>query len=249
LRPPGGAVDFTGGHGVHYGSCRRPVGNPPDPTAERAFNLNPKRGTTMNIKRTHLLLAVTVGLGAILLAGFAARSHAQDAGLKIGPTKVAVCDLVKVFSEYDRAEALTEQLEEQRREMQAESDRREEQLSDMQTDVEQYRGEMREKAFEEWRKATMEYQVWAKMQEELILRKHLRLSREMYKEIQDTVAAVAQEQGIDLVVQLEPDDIEARNAQELISQIDRRKVLYSSDQIDITAAVILRLNKNYRVSE
>jgi Skp family chaperone for outer membrane proteins len=87
-----------------------------------------------------------------------------------------------------------------------------------------------------------------KLEEASMLRDHLRIAKEMHQELQDAIAAIAKEQGIDLVLQLEPSKSEAHNASDLLAEMSQRKVLYHGESLDITAAVLQRLNEAYKIN-
>ena len=64
----------------------------------------------MKAARVYVLVIAALLGGAVLLG----RSFAQSPSTAAGPTKVAVCDVVKVFNNYNRAKDLTANLNEKR---------------------------------------------------------------------------------------------------------------------------------------
>lgn len=202
----------------------------------------------MTIRRWQLLLLGLAGLtGAGLLS--LTRSEAQVAGGS--GHAVAVCNIVEVFKEYQRAQDETEKLNQSRNAFAAEAEKRKKRLEALQNEAEGFKpgSQAHEDALERMRKEMIEYRVWEQFQQDLILRKHRRLTEEMYDQIKDAIAQVAKEQGYAVVVQLEPGQLQARNVEELIAQIDRRKVLYHADSVDITATVLQKVNEAYRISK
>jgi Skp family chaperone for outer membrane proteins len=202
----------------------------------------------MTIRRSHLLLLCLAGLtGAGLLS--LTRSEAQVAGSTGGT--VAVCNIVEVFKEYQRAQDETEKLNQERNAFAAEAEKRKKRLESLQNEAEGFKpgSQAHEDALQRMQKEMIEFRVWEQFQQNLILRKHRRLTEEMYEQIKDAIAQVAKEQGYAVVVQLESGQLQARNVEELIAQIDRRKVLYHADSVDITATVLQKVNETYRISK
>ena len=77
------------------------------------------------------------------------------------------------------------------------------------------------------------------------MREHHRLTRDMYDEIRRMVAQVARDNGFQLILYREKEEQPTENTPELLQQIERRKVLYCDDEVDITAPVLTRLNQTY----
>ncbi len=199
------------------------------------------------MKRSTLLLTVLIAMGttaALLSHGFAQAPAAPPAT----PTRVAVCDVAKVFNNYQRAKDLTAEFEQRRRRIKVEDDRRDARLKQLQATLSALKpgSKEHETRLAEYMKASIERQVWRKMQEELAIRQHRRLTEEMYKEILRAVDAVAKERGFDLVIYLENVPIASASTSELLNKIAQRKVLYHDPRIDITQTVLQRVNSRYR---
>ncbi len=200
-----------------------------------------------NIPIAVLLLVLVGGVGLVSLA----RSEAQTAA-GTAPVKVAVCNLVQVFGEYQRAKDLTKDLDDQRMALEAENKKRTERSAELRTELEGYKvgSPKHDETLQKAQRHEIDRRVWIQMQQEAMLRKHRRLTEEMYKDIRAAVAAVAKDREIEVVVQLESGDLAgAQNIQELVSQMDRQKVLYAAPQADITALVLQRLNEGYRLQK
>ena len=206
----------------------------------------------MKIKKVHVVL-----FGATLAASLClislTRTNAQVAGRTDRPTRVAVCNLVKVFTDYHRAMDLTTKLNERKGSIQAENKKRLKKLEDLQMTMEGYKVGSKEytKVLDDFKRQMIEREVWLKMEQASVLADHRRLTEEMFKQISDTIATVAKERNIDLVIQLESRELNARNVEELVAQIDRRKVLYNKDtpDIDITGAVLQLINESYQIKK
>jgi Skp family chaperone for outer membrane proteins len=57
---------------------------------------------------------------------------------------------------------------------------------------------------------------------------------------------IAQREGYDVVLYLSPPELVSYNPDAVKEQIRLRKVIYANPRIDITQAVVDRLNANYR---
>jgi len=70
---------------------------------------------------------------------------------------------------------------------------------------------------------------------------------EIYNEIRRVVALIAQEQKFDLILRVESPTLSDQQDPENVTQrINNRVVLYSHDSVDITTAVVERLNAEYK---
>jgi len=194
-----------------------------------------------------------IGLAVVLAGVFGVVSleqlRAQNAGgTAAGPTKVAVCDIVKVFREYQRAIDLTGDLKKRTQAFATENAKRSAALEALKSEMDGFKAGSpeHEKAMTKLRSGIVEREVWGTMEKESLMRDHLRLTKEMYKEIKNTIAAVSKQAGVDLTLQLDPDLGNIPNAEAFIAQISRNKVLYNTKQVDLTEAVLKELNEAYR---
>jgi Skp family chaperone for outer membrane proteins len=194
-----------------------------------------------------LILAVVAAIAVVAVS--ISHTVAQPAPRTDGPSRVAVCDITKVFADYQRAKDLTEQLSQKRNKFEAENTRRQKHLEALSEEIAGYQpgSDKYDEVQDNLRRGLVEREVWARMEQQTILNEHLRLTKEMYEEIKAAIAEVAKQQNIDIVVQETNQPIEAQNAQQLIMQIHQRQVLYNSPALDITEVVLLKVNESYRV--
>ncbi|MCD4825894.1 MAG: OmpH family outer membrane protein [Phycisphaerae bacterium] len=197
-----------------------------------------------------------IGLAVVLAGVFGVLSlgqlRAQNAGgTAVGPTKVAVCDIVKVFREYQRAKDLTKELKKRTQAFATENTKRKTALDVLRNEMEGFKAGSPEyeKIMRKLRGGIVEREVWGTMEKESLMRDHLRLTKEMYKEIKNTIAAVSKQSGVDLTLQLDPDLGNIPSAEAFIAQISRNKVLYNTKQVDLTEAVLQKLNEAYRIKK
>ena len=195
-----------------------------------------------------LTLAMIVGSVVGVVALTNTITQAQNAGLASGPTKVAVCDIVSVFGNYKRAKALTRELTQRSKQYEAEAKRKAEALEQLQVELSGLRpgSEQYKAAAQKLQQGIIRREVWARITQDSIRRDHVRLTEEVFNEIKAMIAKVSREQGINLVLQLEGGEINAKTSPQLIAQINSRKVLYNSSKINLTKTVLNRLNSAYR---
>lgn len=205
----------------------------------------------MKRKRTYLIIASLVVVAASCLIGLGQLNAQNFGGKVIGPAKVAVCDLGELFAKYQRSKDMIDKLEKDRQAFVAEGQKRVAQLEDLGQQIEGYVEGKPEhaKLFEKIQRASIELEVWKKMQQSRILAKHLAMTKTLHQQITVAVSEVAKERGLDLVIQFDPKKVEASNAQELVMKIRSREVLYSDPNMDITAAVLQKLDETYRVTK
>ena len=196
----------------------------------------------MKASRFCTLAIIALLAGALLLT----RTSAQTAAP--APTRIAICDLVDVFNNYQRAKDLTAKLNERRLAIKAEGKKRSDAIDALRQELDSYK--QGTKKYKEtvhqiqWQ--SLQAQGWLKYQDALALEEHRDLTKEMYKEIREMIAQLAKQRGISVVLQREPGEIETDDTTQLLRQIYNQKVLYSAEELDITEAVLLSLNQAYR---
>ncbi|MEO0587765.1 MAG: OmpH family outer membrane protein [Planctomycetota bacterium] len=98
----------------------------------------------------------------------------------------------------------------------------------------------------ELRLAALELRVWQQFEQERLARESIVELERTYRDIADTINRIATERGIDAVLFDQPlDELVAENRQQLLAQIADRKLLFASERIDLTDAVIRRMNNDF----
>ncbi|MHC4294541.1 MAG: OmpH/Skp family outer membrane protein [Planctomycetota bacterium] len=191
-----------------------------------------------------LVIAVSLG-GAVLFSAKLARS-APGMGT---PTRVGVCDVVQVLQNYDRAKDLTAKLNEKRETLEAENKTRVKVLEATELELEALLAgsEEYERRFSELQRQVIEHKTWAQFEEGQMRRKHHRLTKEMYEDILKMVSEVAQQNGYHIVLYHINQELQSEDTTQLLQQIERQKVLYADNSVNLTDTVLLRLNETYRM--
>lgn len=192
-----------------------------------------------------LVTVVCLTVGPAFLTHLRAQG---PAGPSAPEARVAVCDMQIIFTEYVRAKDLLARLNEKRQALTAEDDQRSKAIDALQAELS---GLKPGSAEYDARRAQAERQqidraVAIQFAESNLRREHRRLTMDMYTEITQVVAAVAQERGFNLVLYRDGALVDTDETLELLAQIRSRKLLYSDNSLDITSDVLARLNATYR---
>ncbi len=186
---------------------------------------------------------------ALLVAGGLVHRSLQAQATGGGAKVVAVCDLAKIYTEYDRAKDNLAGLKERRQKIQdevrkrgAEIEKIREALPGLVQGSDAYEAE-----FQKMISLQTMTPAWQKMQMQLAMRDHEVATQKMDEEVMAMVRKIAAQQGIDLV--LTPDPRGEDPSADIVQKVNRRQILYYSDAVDITETVLKKLNQEYRNSE
>lgn len=199
----------------------------------------------LRLSRTHILWLSVLAVGGVMMA----RLHAQP-GAAAPSTRVAVCDVVDIFNNYQRAKDLTATLNERRQGIKLENEKRGKEIDAIKMELEGLRKGSKEyeKRFNEMQRRTIDRQAWLQYEEALAVREHHRLTQEMYEQIRKMIATIATSRGFQIVLFRDPEDLTSQNTSELLRLINMRKVLYSDSSVDITEETLRSLNAAYKAT-
>ncbi|MCP4374822.1 MAG: OmpH family outer membrane protein [bacterium] len=198
------------------------------------------------MKSSQLIVALIV----IAAVGLAVSSHldAQSGVLKAtGP--VAVCNVVEILNNCERAKDLTTTLNKERGRIEGEAKKRAAVIDALTKELNENLApgsEAYELKFTEKQRLLINREAWLKFEQAKALRTHQKLTRDMYDEVQKTVAIVAQSRGIKIVFHQLRGKLRANTINEMRAEISQRQVIFSDDTVDITASVLSSLNAAYR---
>ncbi len=193
--------------------------------------------------RRHGMLIIA---GALALAAFLIPSSAQ-APAGAAATRVAVCDVVAVFNDYQKAKDLSGQFDERAKQIQAEGEQRQKAVRTMQETLEALvpGSKEYESQLQQYDKLSVESTVWLEVQKKQIARERFLLTEQMYQEVLEAIAQIAKEGHFDLVFHRDSTEAPSKSNVELLNKIALRKCLYANPQVDLTQAVLTRVNQNY----
>lgn len=191
-------------------------------------------------------VAMVALIGALTLGLYV--TAGGQAGGQATPTSVAVVNLQEVINQCSQQAAFRADNQAKAQSLQAEQQNRQQQIAAITTALDplQPRSDAWNKKREELQQKTLEMQVWVQMQEQNNQLEQARQFAEIYVAANEAAASIAQSAGYDIVLQGgDLPDLLRLNIQQLQTVVQTRKVLYSSDQVDITNAVLQRVNAEF----
>lgn len=192
--------------------------------------------------------AMIVALCGALVLGLYVNAGGQSGGQAVD-TKVAVVNLQEVINNSDQQAANRAKNKQNTEGLQAEQKKRQDAIVKLQNEIDPL-----EPGSDAWRskrdqiqQKTLELRVWAEMQQQNTQLEQARQFAVLYKNVSDAAGAVAKDMGYDVVIQAgELPDLMRLNVEQLQQVVQTRKVIYSSDQADITDEVVARVNAEFK---
>ena len=196
----------------------------------------------------------TFGIVAVALCAVVVRNEVlaqPEPAATRAATRMAVCDIVQVFNSNQKAKDVRNVLDGKRKSVAAENETRGKALDAKRMELAAYKegSPQYEKTLQDMQRMGMEHKIWMEMKNADLLREHRRYTKQLYEEILAVIAQVAKQRGIDVVLYVEREVVQTEDTRELLTMIERRKVLYASDQVDLTQTVLARLNEAYRAAK
>ncbi|MFA9476718.1 OmpH family outer membrane protein [Phycisphaerales bacterium AB-hyl4] len=201
------------------------------------------------LERSMRLSRLTVSIFALafVLVGIAGVVTANNA-LRADPTAIAVVNIEHAFNELREKVAVENEIRSRGEQLGQEEQQRRQQIRQLREDLDVLAAgtsAYRQKE-EELGRAVIELQTWTQFQQQRLAREHVLQTERLYRKMNDAIAELAQDEGYDAVLFREGEiNFQAEQPQELVAQIQMRKVLYASDNIDITQQLIQRMNNAY----
>ncbi|MFW6060589.1 MAG: OmpH family outer membrane protein [Phycisphaeraceae bacterium] len=199
----------------------------------------------------HTMRIFVFALAALLLvAGIAG----AGAALQAEPSAVAVVDVQQVFSSLKERTQLEADIQGRAEQLQQQAEDKENQIQQLQQELQVLNpgSEAHEHKQDEYGEAVMHFQVWTRFEQRKLQVEHALQLERLYRRTREAVAKIADERGYDIVLYKEqPLELDRQNLEldQVRSQIAIRKVLYASDDADITDRVVQRMNNEYESGE
>ena len=193
---------------------------------------------------------ITLGIAVLVLTGTLLTPTSAQSGGGVVAGRIAVCDFGQVYNSFEKAKALQKKLDDNLALIKQEDDRRAAEVKQIEDELKsnQYkeRSEAYEKRFGDFVTKSAEHRTWMEVQKAKSQRWHLMMTTEMFNDIKDGIKAVAKDRGIDIVLQTHQMNFDSPSVNELFQKAALHKVLYHSDQVDITNDVLARVNDTFR---
>lgn len=189
-----------------------------------------------------------LALSAALSLGLYAVARGQGGAVQAPATAVAAVDFNRVLQECEQQAVLRAENSSKSLELNNENTARTEELQRLQLEMDplQPGSDAWQAKAKVVRQKQLELKVWGEMAQQDNQLTRARQLAQLYTAINDAAAAVAAEQGYDLVVMSEPlPDLLTLNVQRLETIMQTRKIIYTGPNADITNAVLQRVNTAY----
>ncbi len=198
------------------------------------------------MKRTWWMgLLVGVVVGAVT---FTAVTGLYAQGRGSSDCCVACIDVVRIFNEYDRQKDLTEEMRVKNQEMQDEEQRRRGRIDTQQATLDAIADNDPAKVQRQRELLSMhiDYKNWGELMQAEMAREVGVWTTRVYDEIVAATGEIARYQGLELVLYKEQPNLMGFDPDAIRDQIRSRKLVYSSNSVDITQSVLDKLNDDYR---
>jgi Skp family chaperone for outer membrane proteins len=182
---------------------------------------------------------------------FAVAAAAMPAAAQEQPTKVAVADPARIFTEMQETRDLKVRLDAERNDLGVEEKARRQKIEDLQAtrnllkpDSQQYA-----EANKQLNAAMIEFKVWAETMQQEIQRNQKQQMRQLFDKITIAAGEVAKQRGFDIVIadqRPEVNNLDQLNVNQLRDLINQRNVLYADPKTDITDDVIKALDAKHK---
>jgi len=191
-----------------------------------------------------LALAVVAAVGLVV----ATHLDAQQSGAPAAGGPVAVCNVVEILNNCQKAKDLTATLNKERGRIEKEVEKRTAAIDNLTKELKLLTigSEEFEQRFAEKQRLSINREAWLKFEQTKAMRTHQKLTREMYLEVQKAVGIVAKSRGFKIVLHQQRGKLRGNTTEQMRAEISRRQVVYSNEAVDITASVLSSLNAAYR---
>jgi Skp family chaperone for outer membrane proteins len=161
--------------------------------------------------------------------------------------KIGVVNVPKVFANYKKTQDMDRELRNTREQKQQVADEKRNEITKLRDSIAllEIGTDERKKLEDDLQKKQVEFQSFQKITADTLVNKRRDLTEKLYAEITRCIADHAKEQGLDAVLKMDDTPLTSETVDELIFKINQKHVLYASPRVDITDAVLTRLNKGY----
>lgn len=172
--------------------------------------------------------------------------------LAAAQTRVGVANTARIFNEMQETRDLQQQIDQERVKMEETVRQKRGQLQalreardQIKPDSPQYQERNRELL-----NATVEFETWGRLMQAELQRTQKRRMASLFEKIESSVAVIAQQKGLELVLAQHavdlPPDLDELPIEQVRAIINQRNVLYATDPIDVTDEVLAHLDAQYK---
>lgn len=185
---------------------------------------------------------------SMFIFGLVAALTISSSTLRAETLKVGVVHLSQVFDAYAKTKQLDAELKLDTQKKMADAKGMRDKISSLQKQMDNKMLSLpkRMDLKEEFEIAKLKYDIFRKKTMALAERQQILRISDVYKDIRAAVNSYAKEQSYDLVLRLQTRDKEHTDIKSLEQEINLTSVLYAGDKVNITAAIIEKLNRAYK---
>jgi len=200
------------------------------------------------MRKTPTILLIVVSALCAMLALDRLEAQPEGPVAKAAPSRVGICDVVTIFNTSKRAADLNVKFEARTQDAKAQAEAKAKQIEiaqkalvdDFKPGTPDYK-----KRVDEIQEMIIKLRVWEEMRDAAIKRDRYVLTRAMHKQILDAIEVEAKSRGIDVVVHRTLQPPADPSIRELLDRIRTQQVLYARDELDLTSAVLKKVNDAY----
>ena len=165
--------------------------------------------------------------------------------------KVAVVDVSKVFTEYQRSKDFNDELKKRQDEIEGELKQIRDRIEAIKGELENFDPNSKDysQREEQMVSLTINFEATKRVRVERTGKEMLDVTEHIYSEILKAVETIAAETGYDLVIYRDATDIKSDKLADMREKILQRKVLYAKPQIDLTDQVLQHMNQAYKLGQ
>jgi Skp family chaperone for outer membrane proteins len=191
-----------------------------------------------------MLRALSLSIALILCLGLANSASAQD-------VKIAVCNPAKIFNNMQETKDLKDKMEAQGKDLQNQEDAKKKELEALQAKLKMLNAgsPQHDESQKELIKKAIEYDTWKKINQAQVQQDQKLSMKVLFDKITDATKAVADADGIDLVIaetNVEFPAIDQINVDQLRALINQRNVIVNKGKMDISDKVTAKLDADYK---
>ncbi|MBI1337055.1 MAG: hypothetical protein GC164_08845 [Phycisphaera sp.] len=190
--------------------------------------------------------ALVVLLAVLMLAGYVT-AQGRTAG-RGRPTAVAVCDVQRAFDAMEEKKHVEADLQTRAQKLQQEKQDREKEITQLQSDLDMLAPDTPayDQKQADLERRAIEYRAWLEFQTNKLNRDRATSIESLYRKLLDSIGTVAKDNGYDMVVFKETAvNFKGAKPEQLSALIQVRKVLWASDDLDITDLAITQVNNAF----
>jgi Skp family chaperone for outer membrane proteins len=196
------------------------------------------------------MTGLLAGIGAAVAVLALTEGLRAQQGTTLAPTgRVATLDVIKVFNEFQMQKDLIEEIKAEQGKLQAEEQRRRQDIDNLTAQLSALdpKDPTHKNRAADLLARQVDYKNWVDLKQAAMNREIGLWSAELYRRIVAAAEAVGQAGGYDVVFYRDEFEVPANlDPQAIQNQIRGRKILYSNSAVDLTQAVLDKLNADYR---